>query len=164
MCSTNQLRKSKPNVHSLRHVGLACEDLERSIFFWKDILDFQVFWDKIEPEPYISRLLGFEVGGLRTVKLRSSAGDIIELLHFSQLEASGLDQPRNLHRSIGITHLAFTVPDIKKSLAKLRMAGFEPISRPLESPNGGVLVAYLKGPDNVLLEFVEDTGGITSVT
>jgi catechol 2,3-dioxygenase-like lactoylglutathione lyase family enzyme len=143
-------------LHKLRHVGIACKEVDQSLVFWRDLLGFEVFWDKVEPEPYISELLGFAVQGLRTIKLKSISGDVVELLHFSAPNSDNQEVRRNLHTSIGLTHLAFTVPDIHTLLERLTSAGYRSFARPLSPPNGSVLVSYVKGPDNVLLELVED--------
>jgi len=155
-CSTNRFPKLLEKLVRLRHVGIACEDLEASIYFWSHVLGFEIFWDELEPEPYISRLLGFTVHGVRTVKLRSLNGDVVELLYFLKRREDDLDPTRNLHTAIGITHFAFTTPDIRAMVERLEAAGFKSISEPLQPPGGSVLVSYFMAPDNVMIELVED--------
>lgn len=141
----------------LRHVGIASYEIEKSVFFWSRVLGLEVFWDKIEPRPYIDTLLGFEVGELRTVKLRSDKNSlIVELLSFEHYETSSRLGIAEKLTAEGITHLAFSVDNLESTLELLGELGYSPVHEPVSPPDGSVAVVYVRGPDNVFLELVQD--------
>ena len=141
---------------SLRHVGIVSQDLESSKKFWEQAFDFEVFWDEVEPSPYISRLLGFVCEGLRTVKMSSPSGQVIELLSFPD-PRSGDSGFRGQRLTLkGISHMAIDVEDLDVALAQLLSFGAEPVSNGAQEPPGSsARVAYVLAPDNVYLELVQ---------
>lgn len=158
MSSSNRLERLGLFVEfSLRHVGIVAQDLESSKKFWKQAFNFEVFWDEVEPSPYISRLLGFDCKGLRTVKMSSPSGQVIELLSFPDPRTgnSGFRGQRLTLK--GISHMAIDVEDVDVAVAQLLSLGAEPVSDGVQEPPGSsVRVAYVLAPDNVFLELVQN--------
>lgn len=140
----------------LRHVGIVSQDIERSKLFWSQQMGFECFWDKEEPSPYISNLLGFDAAGLRTVKLLSVRGDVVELLNFrSRPRPRSFSLKRRL-TSAGLSHIALTVDNIDGIIRTMAKNGYRTLSKVLDSPGGSVRVVYVSGPDDVFLELVEE--------
>lgn len=142
---------------NLRHVGIVSQDLESSKKFWEQAFDFEVFWDEVEPSPYISRLLGFVCKGLRTVKMSSPSGQVIELLSFPG-HGSGDAGFRGRRLTLtGISHMAIDVENLDAALSRLLGLGAEPVSDSAQEPPGSsVRVVYVLAPDNVYLELVQN--------
>ena len=142
-------------MNAIRHVGIVAKDIDYSKNFWTVQLGFECFWDYEEPSPFISQLLGFDAKGLRTVKLRSKCGSIIELLTFREGSIGRELSPRDRLTATGLSHIAITVEGIEEVVYRLSKAGFPSISEVLTPPSGDVKVVYVSGPDDVFLELVE---------
>jgi len=141
---------------NLRHIGIASENTAAAAKFWTEAFGFEEYWNKNEPSPYISKLLGFDASGLRTVKLESPSGDVLELLDFSSVKGLPPTVDGNRLMLPGITHIALTVPDLDEVSARLEELGCQPINSIQHAPNSGVRVLYLEAPDSVYLEVVQD--------
>lgn len=138
---------------TVRHVGIVVQDLEFCINFWKEIFEFEIVVDQIEPSPYIDELLGIKNPNLRTVKLKDKNGMIIELLKFENYP----DTPKwnNKIYSTGLTHIALTVNDIEMFSQKLNNNNFKLCSKIINSQKNNVKVCFVRGPENLYIEVVE---------
>jgi len=140
--------------NEIRHVGIVVNDLDESLYFWKKFFLFEIVVDQIEPAPYINQLLDLQFENLRTVKIKGKGNTVIELLKFDNLVVDNIW--RGKLNSVGLTHIAITVDNIEELFKGLKKAGFSPLSEILISPNKKVKVVFFKGPENLMLELVED--------
>ena len=140
-------------TNTTRHVGIVVNDLAKTTDFWVNLIGFKLHVDAIEQSPYIDELLGIENPGLRTVKLIDENDFIIELLEFSNYP-SNENWVGNL-ATTGLTHIALTVNDLKNLTVKLQENGYELVSDIKNSPNGAVKVVFVRGPEGLMLELVE---------
>lgn len=141
-------------VNSFRHVGVVVHDVDRALDFWINTFNFNIISDNQEPSPYIDTLLNLTSPDLRTIKLKDHKGFILELLHFRNLP--GTEVSNQELTSTGLTHIAITLEDLKSLYDKLVENGYEPLSEILIPPNRKVKVVFFKGPENLLLELVEE--------
>jgi hypothetical protein len=129
------------------------------IEFWIDFLtedfEFRIWKDQLETGLFISKLIGFPETRVRTVKLRDKNDSVIELLRFESPKSNNLQMSSLEPNSMGITHIAFQVESMEIAIQKLSNRKCYPISTPLISPDKQAIVAYVRGPENVLLEIVE---------
>lgn len=140
----------------LRHIGVVSQDIDSARDFWEKAFGFKVFWDQVEPSPYISELLGFSCPGLRTVKMSNSTGFVIELLRFPETEVTAASSAGHRLCLSGVSHFAIDVHNIENAIAQLISIGAEVVSTDVQiPPDSPVKVAYLRAPDNVYLELVE---------
>jgi catechol 2,3-dioxygenase-like lactoylglutathione lyase family enzyme len=137
----------------IRHVGIVVQDIQKSINFWRDHFDFSIFLDQIEEGPFIEHLLNIPKVKIRTVKMKGQDNSLIELLYF--FEKQDIDQWRGNLTSTGLTHLALNINNLNEKIEKLQFQGFKLINQPRKSENGSVLVAFIKGPEGILIELVE---------
>jgi catechol 2,3-dioxygenase-like lactoylglutathione lyase family enzyme len=140
-------------ITAIRHTGLVVADLASALYFWCDVLGFKVVKQMDESGPHIDAMMGLKDVLLTTSKLTAPEGGMVELLYFH----SHSDWPTwtGTPYSTGFTHVAMTVKDIASLCAKLVDAGVTFFAPPQHSPDGKVLVTYCRGPEGVLLEFVE---------
>lgn len=140
-------------INGVRHTGIVVNEIENALNFWVNLLGFKVTIDQIEEGEFIDKLLGLDNVLVRTVKIAAPDGSLIELLHFK----SHKSLPRwdgNPYKT-GLTHVALKVQNLNETVSKLEQNGYHKINEIQESPNGQVLVCYIKGYEGTLLELVE---------
>lgn len=141
-------------TNTTRHVGIVVKDLAKSTDFWVNVIGFKIHVDAKEVSPYIDELLGFENPELRTVKFIDKNGFIIELLEFANYP--GKDNWEGNLASTGLTHIALTVDNLDLLATKLKQSNFSFVSNTMHSPNGLVKVVFVRGPEGLMLELVEE--------
>jgi len=140
-------------IIGVRHTGIVVHEIEGALDFWINLLGAKVMVDQIEEGEFISQLLGIEKVSVRTVKLDTGDGTVVELLAFGshQNESIWAGKPY----STGITHIALNVSNIEKLTSNLEVAGYFQLNPFKIDPSGKVKVAYLKGYEGLLLELVQ---------
>ena len=131
-------------------------DLERTRDFWINTLGFKLHIEAVEVSPYIDELLAIKDPALKTVKLIDSKGFIIELLKFEnyQVENSWAGDLK----TTGLTHIALTVDNLNELVVNLKKQNYQPMSEIKISPNKKVKVVFVKGPEAIMLELVQELG------
>jgi catechol 2,3-dioxygenase-like lactoylglutathione lyase family enzyme len=140
-------------ANTTRHVGIVVKDIAKTKDFWINLIGFKLHIDAKEISPYIDELLGIANPELRTVKLIDENGFIIELLKFANYPAK--DNWEGNLATTGLTHIALTVSDLESLTSKLKENDYKFISEIKNSPNGAVKVVFVKGPEGLMLELVE---------
>jgi catechol 2,3-dioxygenase-like lactoylglutathione lyase family enzyme len=140
--------------NTTRHVGLVVNDLNKTRDFWINTLGFKPHIEATEESPYIDELLAIKDPRLTTVKLIDSKGFIIELLKFEnyQVENSWSGDLK----TTGLTHIALTVDNLDELVDNLEKQNFQRLSEIKLSPNKKVKVVFVKGPEAIMLELVQE--------
>ena len=137
----------------VRHIGITVSSLAEALEFYGDWLGFKVIREMDEEGEHIDNFSALKGVRVHTVKMQDEGGHVIELLHYDS-------HPRFLHKKdvadIGCSHFAVTVDNLDEILAKLAKKGYKPHCEPQLSPDGKVKLTFLPGPDNVLIEMVEE--------
>ena len=137
----------------LRHIGITVTDIDKSLTLYRDIFNFKITWDQIEQGPFIDYLSGIENIKVRTVKLKDSSNNMIELLQYiSHPEKNNFD----MITRVGCSHFALTVNNIDKLYKQLIDFGLKFNHTPEISVDGNAKVAFCRDFDNVLIELVEE--------
>jgi catechol 2,3-dioxygenase-like lactoylglutathione lyase family enzyme len=153
-----QLLPEAPAV-SVESVGLTVSDLEDSLAFFRDVLDFHVVDEEEHAGPAHEALEG--VFGLRTrvARLRLG-GETLELTQY--LAPEGRPIPLDSRSNDGwFQHVAIIVSDMDRAYAHLREhrvrhASSGPQRLPDWNPNaGGIEAFYFKDADGHVLEVLE---------
>jgi len=139
-------------IKEIRHTGIVVDDLEKSLWFYKEKMGFKVFKHMDESGNFIDNILGMDKISVTTVKMILGHGQMIELLDFSSHKKNILQRSIN---DIGPTHLAFTVDNIDVIYDDFLNDGVEFISTPKVSEDGGVKVVFCKAPEGTYIELVE---------
>jgi catechol 2,3-dioxygenase-like lactoylglutathione lyase family enzyme len=129
-------------------------DLEKNRDFWMNALSFKLHIEALEESPYIDELLAIKDPALKTVKLIDSKGFIIELLKFENYQV-GNSWSGDL-KTTGLTHIALTVDNLDELVKGLIKDDYQTVSDIKVSPNGKVKVVFVKGPEGLMLELVEE--------
>jgi catechol 2,3-dioxygenase-like lactoylglutathione lyase family enzyme len=123
----------------LDHVAITVADMERSVAFYRDLLDFEVLGQ-----------LFLDDGGFKIVYLRSGAAHV-ELFAF---RGAGSETAVGVPDTVGgFKHLALQTDDVDGVAARLKAAGVTFTIEPVDAV-GGVRLAYFRDPDGNLLELV----------
>lgn len=143
------------------HVGFTVANLDRSIYFYCNILGFELVRVQEKASPYTGQLVGFPGAHLRSAALRlpgQAAGPskhVLELIEYVTPQGATLDcRPWN----VGSGHLALCTDDIHERYAFLLSMGVNFRSAPTsisEGANAGGFACYLQDPDGITLELVQ---------
>lgn len=135
-------------------MGIVVNDLENTRDFWIKTLGFKMHIEAKEESPYIDDLLAIKEPNLTTVKLIDSKGFIIELLKF---ESYQVDQSWSGDlKTTGLTHIALTVDNLDELVGNLKNQNYQTLSEIKTSPNKKVKVVFVRGPEAVMLELVQE--------
>ncbi len=135
-------------------MGIVVNDLDETKDFWINTLGFKLHIEAKEESPYIDELLAIENPGLTTVKLIDSNGFIIELLKFENYQV-GNSWFGDL-KTTGLTHIALTVDNLDELVDRLKKENYQTLSEIKTSPNKKVKVLFVRGPEAIMLELVQE--------
>lgn len=139
----------------LRHVGITVKDLDKSLFFYRDLLGFEIVRQMEESGGFIDRISALQNVAVTTVKMihpSSKNAGMLELLNY---HTHNTDVNKININHGGITHFALTVTDINKVYNKLLSNGIEFNCQPQISDDGGAIVTFCRDFENNLIELVE---------
>ena len=130
-------------TEKLDHIGIAVENLEQSMAFYRDILGLELHGTETVEEQKV-RVAFFPLGDTEVELLESTdpEGPIAKYI-----AAKGQ----------GIQHLAFRVKDLEKTLADLKARGVRLIDEKPRYGAGGAKIAFLhpKATNGVLVELCQ---------
>jgi len=139
-------------IKDVRHTGVVAIDLEASLYFYRDILGFQITKQMEEAGDYIDNISSLQNVKVTTVKMASPSGQVIELLKYY---SHPVEQKTRKICEIGISHIAFTVDDLDFEYERLKNKGIQFNSSPQLSPDGYAKVVFCRAPEGTLIELVE---------
>lgn len=134
------------SVFTFHHVALSVSDIERSAAFYSHFGFEQV------------RVWEADDSSLRIVHLKNGAA-LLELFGYRDYEALP-EAAKNLDsdlRVVGTKHFGLHVQDIHAVYDRLRNEGI-PIESELRMGRTGIEYFFMKDPDGILFELVEETG------
>jgi glyoxylase I family protein len=140
----------------ISHVAICVRDLDKSLEFYRDILGMKVLADRMQDTttgglPHVYKhsrkarrqvRLAYEEGAIPTLTMTSHPGEAPDG------DLIKLDQ-------IGISHISFTVKDVKALAAELAAKGVQ-LAGPLEgftNSRGEVSSIFVYDPDGILVQF-----------
>ena len=145
-------------LKAVHHVGLVVRDLDRSIYFYHDLLGLPF---ANEPTPWFSgpqleKGVGVPGATLRQVALWAGPASMMELIEYGNRPVeSNKPIPNNY---LGAAHVCFLVDDIRAKKAELESKGVEfysDVNVVDEGPLAGWRWCYFSDPDGLALELVE---------
>jgi catechol 2,3-dioxygenase-like lactoylglutathione lyase family enzyme len=138
---------------SWHHVAVAVKDMEKALWFYRDLLGFEVDWER---ERYtgegFGKVVGLQGAAARVVMLKGSGGLRIEL--FQYLAPCGEGSAEKRQCDFGLTHFALSVKGIHKIYERLSGEGVR-FNCPPQNLRPGVWATYMKDPEGVTIELVE---------
>lgn len=145
-------------LKAVHHTGLIVRDLDRSIYFYHDLLGLPF---ANEPTPWFEGPdleVGVGVPGatLRQVCLWVGEVTTLELIEYGNRPAESVRPAPNNH--MGAAHVCFRVDDIFAKKAELEAAGVEfysDVNVVDEGPLEGWRWVYFSDPDGLALELIQ---------
>jgi len=142
-------------IKGVHHHGIIVSDLEKSIKFYRDILGLKLNYTNEGGGEEIAKAVGMD-GTVYMREAHLEAGkDHIELIQYVDPKGKPYDR---LPCDVGNMHIAFRVSNIYKLYDELQKKGVKFNTSPVEEKEGplkGWIWVYLKDPDGVTIEFVE---------
>lgn len=139
-------------IKNIRHTGIVVDELEKSLYFYKDLLGFKIIKQMREKSTYIDNVLALKDVEVTTIKMSAPDGQMIELLKYHSHPVKSI--PRRIC-DIGITHIAFTVGNLDSVFNRLKGEGLLFNAPPQLSPDGYAKVTFCTAPEGTLIELVE---------
>ena len=117
------------------HTRFRVSDMDKSIYFYRDILGMKVVEQKISPR------------GSKLVFLKFPDMDC-------ELELCSFPDSGNVHVPEDLVHLAFEVIDLERCIERLKVAGVLITEGPIESSNGTRFI-FTEDPDKYEIELMQ---------
>ena len=143
-------------VAGAHHTGFHVADLQRSIAFYRDLLGFELVWERVNTEAYVRQIVGYPQAELHQALLRFPGSEhCLELIDYRGVERRPVDaSPPNP----GTGHICLLVRDLRGEYDRLTAAGVRSVSEPVlvtKGPNEGRLAVYMVDPDGFRVELLE---------
>jgi lactoylglutathione lyase len=139
------------------HTAYQVADLDRSLAFYRDLLGFELVWQRVNREEYVRRIVGQPDATLHQAMLRVPGSDhMLELIDYRGVDRAPVDtNPVNP----GTAHICLLVREFQAFYDMLVAAGVPSVSDgPVavsSGPNEGRLAVYMIDPDGFRLELLE---------
>jgi catechol 2,3-dioxygenase-like lactoylglutathione lyase family enzyme len=145
-------------LKAVHHVGLVVRDLDRSIYFYHDVLGLPF---ANEPTPWfegpaLEQGVGVPGATLRQVSLWVGEHSTIELIEYGNRPQTSTAPVPNNH--LGAAHVCFKVDDVRATKAELESQGvafYTDVNVVDSGPLAGWRWVYFSDPDGLALELVE---------
>ena len=151
-----EVRTDSSEVSRLHHTGYTVSDLDRSLTFYRDLLGCEVVATQSKQGGYLAAIDGNPDAHVRMAHLRApDSSHVIELFEYlAPAPGRAETEPRN----VGVAHLCFVVDDLAATYERLRDAGVDFFSPPVEVDTGintGGYALYLRDPDGIPVELFQ---------
>lgn len=141
----------------VHHVGVTVADLDRSISFWERLLGTVARDRAVLQGPQLGTMVGYPGIHIERCWVDLPGGIALELLRYLNRDDEPYD-PGTAHP--GNVHVCLRVDDMDTAHAHAVACGARPVSeRPIEvmaGPQAGRRLAYLRDPDGVTIELVQE--------
>jgi catechol 2,3-dioxygenase-like lactoylglutathione lyase family enzyme len=139
------------------HIAICVRDLDTSLEFYRDLLGMRVTFDEVQDTTSggLPSVYKHHRKTRRTVHVRYGEGHTTPSLVLTNHPGDQADgEPIKLDQ-IGISHLSFSVKDVKALAGELAAKGVR-MAAPIEAftnAQGGVSSIFVYDPDGILLQF-----------
>ncbi len=137
-------------IPSMGHVGLSVANTQRSIEFYRDLLDMEVVLELDISDDRQARVIGIPGTKCKITHLKLGDG-VLELFEYYEPKR-GINKAKTLQqRDHGIVHIGFEVDNFHQKMQQLKDKGVEFVGEPVEF-RPSVWVLYFYGPDGEVCE------------
>lgn len=139
-------------MKAIRHIGIVVSNLDKTLYFYRDILGLKIKREMLETGKYIDNLSALKGIEVKTIKMSADDGNLIELLYYESHPRKPINRDTC---DIGYSHISFTVESLDYEYKRLKEKGVKFSAPPQCSPDGYAKVAFCKDPDGNFIELVE---------
>ena len=144
---------------AVHHVGVTVSDLDRAVAFWERLLDRPSRDRRTLQGPQLATLVGYPEIAIDSCWIDLPGGVSLELLQYLGRHEAPYD-PGTAHP--GNVHVCLRVDDMDAAHAHAVACGARPVSDgPIDvhaGPRAGTRLAYVRDPDGVTIELVQEPG------
>jgi catechol 2,3-dioxygenase-like lactoylglutathione lyase family enzyme len=140
-------------ITNTQHVGICVTNIEKIIVFYRDILGLKLTADFEMAGKFLDTVQGKSNMNMRIVKFVTPEGFMFEFLQDRGHVVA--PQKENSLQAAGLRHFAYEVDDVDQMYEKVKVAGYETISTPCTSDDGGMRLFFVYDPELNLVEFVQ---------
>ena len=143
------------NVLSFNHTAFTVSDLDQVIPIFRDLLGFELTSRAPRDPRLIERMTALD-GVEIEIAYVNGPGHRIELIQYKAPADREVVVPRLC--DAGAAHVALNVAGIEALVAASAGYGFAPVGEIIEidaGPNKGSKVVYLRGPDGITIEYIQ---------
>jgi catechol 2,3-dioxygenase-like lactoylglutathione lyase family enzyme len=145
------------NILDADHTGITVSNIERSLAFWRDVLEFEFSHSAHQKGEMAEQITGVKGAELKLSVVKAPGGHKIELLEY--LAPPDRKQHVDLRPcDVGSVHIALTVDNLDAVLEKITASGWKAAGKPqmlTAGPNAGKRVVYVRDPDGTTIEFMQ---------
>jgi catechol 2,3-dioxygenase-like lactoylglutathione lyase family enzyme len=143
--------------HAVHHVGITVADMDRAVAFWARLLGRPPRDRGVLRGPQLGTMVGYPGIHIEQCWIDLPGGVALELLRYLDRDDAPYD-PGTAHP--GNVHVCLHVEDMDAAHAHAVACGARPVSeQPIEvqaGPRAGTRLAYLRDPDGVTIELVQE--------
>lgn len=140
-------------IRGLHHVALSVRDMDRALAFYRDLLGWQLVYDRSFGGRRVETITALPGAMGRSALLRLGSSRL-ELFQFEQPKPAPKTAERAVHQ-LGLTHLCLKVDDLDDEYRRLSAAGVRFHSEPQDF--GSFRATYGRDPDGNVFELLEVT-------
>jgi catechol 2,3-dioxygenase-like lactoylglutathione lyase family enzyme len=147
------------------HTGITVSNLERSLAFWRDVLGFELSHTAHQKGELAQEITGVKGAEINLAVLKGPGDHKIELLEYLAPADRQLGKLRPC--DVGSVHVALLVEDLDAVLAQIAASGWKAAGKPQKltaGPNAGKRVVYVRDPDGITIEFMQQAKQTVSST
>jgi catechol 2,3-dioxygenase-like lactoylglutathione lyase family enzyme len=142
---------------AVHHVGVTVADMDRAVAFWTTLVEAPARNRRVLQGPQLGTMVGYPGIHIESCWIDLPGGIELELLRYVDRDDPPYD-PGTAHP--GNVHVCLRVADMDSAHAHAVACGAVPVSeRPIDvaaGPKAGSRLAYLRAPDGVTIELVQD--------
>ena len=144
-------------IGPVHHIGVTVADMDLAIAFWERLLGATSRDRGVLRGPLLGTLVGYPDIHIEACWIDLPGGMALELLRYLERDEAPYD-PGTAHP--GNVHVCLHVDDMDEAHAHAVGCGATAVSeRPIDvaaGPRAGTRLAYLRGPDGVTIELVQE--------
>ena len=146
-------------VGSIGHTGVTVSDIDASIAFYRDVLGFPVSQKVHVGGPIFATLTGVPDAEIDVAFVHAPGHEIELLCYLNPARVPSRLRPCDP----GFLHICLKVSDIDAVVRSVSDHGFEavsPIQTVPDGPAAGLRAIYVRDPDGVVLELIQEPPGV----
>ena len=146
-----------PRITHYDHTSFTVEDIDRTVAFWRDVMDFELEDLSPRTQPWLGEVVGRPGATCRVAHMLGHGCHMEFIAYDRGFRGANVFGPAT---GAGAAHVSFYVDDIAAFVARMEAAGASRLGEialcGAEGHNRGCYAVYMKDPEGIIVELVED--------